>query len=144
MRIIILTLALLVLFGVPAQAQTAVNGNSGFAFAPSTDHDVQVVLPDGTLADAITQYEGDIVTAAGGALFFTYLMPKSGLVVNGGEITVRPFSVLGTLNYGTVYTLVIRAVGPGGVGRSVPSDPFVRPVPPMVAPNAPGKARVLP
>ncbi len=105
---------------VPAFGQTSVNGSSGFQFTPSPDH--SALNEDGS--EKVQQYQGDIVTGTG--LFWSQTWPKSGLVVTSGVIQIRPWAVLGTLNYGTIYTMTVTAVGPGGTGTSEPSDPFVR------------------
>lgn len=134
------SLLLLFLCANVARAQTPVTGTSGATFTASADHNA--LAADG-VTPILTRYE----------LRFTPNVPASCAAVapvnmgkptpNGSNvISVVPIVTLGTLPANCVYTAVEVAIGPGGEGASVPSDPFVRVVPKI--PTAGGKPAIVP
>lgn len=127
------SLLALLLFAVPATAQTVVTATSGVEFDPSADHALVVGgVP------VVSVYSIEIHTgSATGNLVATVVLGKPAPVL--GKIRVKPIPELGALPSDT-YVAIPIATGPGGATAGPPSDPFVR----VGKPGAPGKAVILP
>lgn len=118
MKIIVTTLCLAALLAATASAQTTVNPTKA-EFVASADHNVTV---NGTAV--VANYQFDTMTSTvTGALAFTVNLGKP-TPAAGNVITVT-IPQLAALSTGT-YVATVAAVGPGGVGKSAPSNPFVR------------------
>ena len=87
----------------------------------------------------VDHYELEIVVSSNGALFLTVGIGKP-VAPDGGQVTV-PIAQLATLPRNIVHYAVVSAVGPGGSGRSGPSNLFMR-VDPVPAP-APASGLVV-
>lgn len=109
----------------PAAAQV-VNPTTA-VFTASSDH---AMVINGVAV--VESYQLDLVTTAtGGALTLTVSLGKP-VPSPTNEITVDISPSVAKLATGT-YVATVVAVGPGGAGRSAPSDPFFRlgtPAPP--------------
>lgn len=77
----------------------------------------------------VDHYEFEIVIQSNGALFLTVGLGKP-VAANGARVTL-PVSQLATLPYDVIHYATVAAIGPGGLGRSGPSNLFMRagPVP---------------
>lgn len=121
-----------------AQTITNVDGTKSVTFTASADQ--TTTAADGT--PILTRYE----------LRFTPAVPAScaaQAAINLGKptptanvITSAPLTALGTLPANCIYTAVVAAIGPGGEGVSVPTNPFARVV--VSAPAAGGKPAFTP
>lgn len=109
----------------PAAAQVV--NPSAAIFTASADH---ATVVNGVAV--VESYQLDLVTtAAGGALALTVSLGKP-TPSPTNEITADIASSVAKLATGA-YVATVVAVGPGGAGRSAPSDPFFRlgtPAPP--------------
>ena len=89
-------------------------------FTASPDHDT--ILSDGTAA--VTRYDLEFYSVGAGSPFQLASLGKPAPGA-GGNISVQLTSVLTSLpSPGIVYEARVAAVGPGGVGRSTPSNTF--------------------
>lgn len=95
-------------------------------FAPSADH--EATLPGGS--PAVTRYELEIwapgATAPESSVDLGKPEPSDGL------ITMQP-GLLIAMPVGREFRAIVAAIGPGGMSRSEPSNPFVRSGPPAPA-----------
>ena len=108
-----------------APAQTVVNPTKA-EFVASTDHNV---LVNG--APVLTSYQLDIMAGtATGALALTVSLGKP--TPGAGNLITVTVPQLAALPNGS-YVGTVSAVGPGGAGKSDPSNPFAR----ISAPAAP-------
>lgn len=132
------------LLGLPAasQAQTATNP-VGVSFDVSPDHTAINPL-DGSAV--VTRYDVSwVVMNQAGALAFTKAIGKP--TVDGSNratINIPEFVATtgaGSLTPNQLYTLVVIAVGPGGLTPSTPSNPFGRSGP-LKVPAAPAGVAV--
>lgn len=128
--LLVIALSLVPVF---AQAQTVVNP-SKIVFTASPDHNV--VLTSGTAV--LTSYELEIMAGTPtGAVAFTKGLGKPA-PDGSNTITVTVPEFL-TLMNGT-FVGTVSAMGPGGVGVSIPSNPFDH----VGKPAAPGKPTAQP
>ena len=110
----------LTLLAVPSWAQTPTTNPTRAEFIVSSDHNVVVLgVP------RVDHYDLEIVVSSNGALFLTVGMGKPP-AVDGAQVTV-PISQFASLPRDIIHYAVAIAVGPGGTGRSGPSNPFVVP-----------------
>lgn len=124
--------ALFVLTAAFASAQTVVNPTKA-EFVASADHSATV---NGTAV--VTSYQLDTMTGtATGALAFTVSLGKP--TPGAGNLISVVVPQLAALANGT-YTATVSAVGPGGAGKSAPSNPFAR----IGAPAAPTGVTAVP
>lgn len=133
MRAVLVAVGLL-LIAVPAVAQSTVVNPTAVEFTASTDHNTDV----GGVA-VVTNYQLDTVSLSPtGALAFTKNISKpTPDASNKIRVTVPEFL---TLAPNVIHYAYVSAVGPGGAGRSVVSDPFAR-----LGPGAaPGKPILVP
>lgn len=137
-RLALICVALIMVCGpsLKAQTPTPVTASSGISFTPSSDH--AATNADGS--PKLSHYEWRYVPGIGCQTMSPVNIGKPMPV--SGAILVQPIAGMGTLTQNCLYMGVIVAVGPGGEGVSILSDPFVRSVP--QAPAAPGKPGVLP
>lgn len=119
-----------------AQTPTPVTAASGVTFTASADH--AALNLDGSAV--VTNYEVRFLPGAGCAAIPAANINKPAPV--GGVISVKPVAGFGALTANCTYTGVVAAIGPGGAGVSLPSDPFVRVV--ARVPAAPGKPAAVP
>lgn len=139
MRASVIALMLLAI-GTVVQAQTVTNvtGTMGISF---TDVDQNATAADGT--PLISKYEMRFTPAVPASCAAAPPANLGKPVADAtGTINAKPVPAFGTLPANCIYTLVIAAMGPGGEGVSVSSDPFARVV--VRAPGASSKPVILP
>jgi hypothetical protein len=113
-----------------ANAQTAPTPNpTAGEFNVASNHNA--IHTDGL--PIVDHYEMEIVVVSNGALFLTLGIGKP-QAADGARVTVPLPTLASTLTRDVIYYGIMVSVGPGGTGRSAPSNPFVVP---SVAP-APG------
>ena len=124
-------LLVLLVVGCTSTARAQVVNPTRATFTASADHTATV----GAVA-VLDHYQLDVMVGTPtGALAFTFGLGKPTPAADN-SITI-PVPPLATLASG-LYVATVSAVGPGGTGRSVPSDPFAR----VASAAAPGKPTI--
>lgn len=131
-RVAMALVCLMLVMASGASAQNMVNPTKA-QFTASTDHDAAV----GGMA-VVTSYQLDaMIGTATGALAFSANLGKP--TPDASRVIVVPVPQFLTMPNGS-YVATVSAVGPGGAGKSAPSNPFSR----IGAPAAPTAVSAVP